>query len=323
MTDAPGRDRKVWVAGHTGLVGSAVVRRLAALGHGRVVVATRAELDLRDRVAVRAFVRAERPEVVVMCAGTVGGIVANSTYPADFIHDNLAMELAVVAEAQAAGVRDLMLLGSSCIYPRDCPQPIREEYLLTGPLEPTNRPYAVAKIAGAELCWALNRQHGTRYVVPMPCNLYGPSDHYDLEKSHVLPALIRRMHEARERGDAAVTLWGTGRPRRELLHVDDLARACVMLLDLPPEAHPTVFPAGAAPVINIGAGTDQTIRELAELTARVVGFRGRLDWDTSRPDGTPQKLLETSRMRALGWRPEIPLAEGIAGAYRDMLARYH
>jgi GDP-L-fucose synthase len=299
------QDGTVYVAGHRGLVGSAVWRHLESIGVTGLVGRSSAELDLRDRTAVDAFFAAERPEVVVMAAARVGGILANSTYPADFISDNLRIQVNVLDAAQRTGVRRLLFLGSSCIYPKHAEQPIREESLLTGPLEPTNDAYAIAKIAGVLQVQALRRQHGLSYISAMPTNLYGPGDNFDLETSHVLPAMIRRFHEAVEQGRAEVVVWGTGRPRREFLHVDDLARACVTLLEQYDEPEP----------INIGVGHDVTIRELAETVADVVGFGGDIVQDTSKPDGTPQKLLDVSRITELGWKPEVELREGIARTY--------
>ncbi len=310
---------RIYVAGHRGLVGSALVRRLQQAGYTNLITRTHAELDLTEQEAVRTFFLRERPEVVFLAAAKVGGILANARYPADFIQQNLAIELHVIHEAFRAGVRRLLFLGSSCIYPRECPQPIREDYLLTGPLEPTNRPYAVAKIAGIELCWAYNRQHGTRYLAVMPTNLYGPGDNYDLETSHVLPALIRKMHEARERGEDEVVLWGTGTPRREFLYSDDLADACLHLMGLPEERAEALFGADHPPLVNIGWGRDIPIAELAGLVREVVGFEGRIVWDRSKPDGTPRKLLDVSRLEGLGWRPRIGLREGIRLAYEDFL----
>ncbi|MGZ5747885.1 MAG: GDP-L-fucose synthase family protein [Caldimonas sp.] len=299
------RDAKIFVAGHRGMVGSALVRRLAAGGYSNLVLRSRAELDLLDQRAVRAFFAEQRPDYVFAAAAKVGGIQANDTYRADFLHDNLVIETNLVRAAHDADVDRLMFLGSSCIYPRDCPQPIREEYLLTGPLERTNEPYAIAKIAGLKLCEAFNAQYGRHYTSVMPTNLYGPEDEYDLAASHVLPALIRKVHEAKARGDAELVVWGSGRPRREFLYVDDLADACVFLME-----H------GTAPeLLNIGTGRDLTIAELAETVMEVVGFRGRIVYDKSKPDGTPQKLLDVSRLAALGWRATTPLREGIAKAY--------
>jgi GDP-L-fucose synthase len=296
---------KVFVAGHRGMVGSAIVRRLQADGFTNVLTRSRNELDLLDQRAVHAFLAAERPDYIVIAAAKVGGIQANNTYRADFIYQNLMIEANLIHGAHQSGVQRLMLLGSSCIYPRDCPQPIREDYLLTGPLEPTNEPYAIAKIAGIKLCESYNRQHGRQYVSAMPTNLYGPNDNYDLATSHVLPALLRKAHEARERGDTEYVVWGSGNPRREFLYVDDLADACVHLMRNDYDG----------PLLNIGSGEDVTIRELAETVMQVVGFNGRIVFDTSKPDGTPRKLLDVSRLAALGWRARTSLRDGIRAAY--------
>ena len=312
MNDAPfplPRDARVYVAGHRGLVGSAVWRHLTDLGCTSLVGRTSAELDLRDRGAVDAFFDAERPTHVILAAAKVGGIVANATYPAEFLSDNLRIQLNVLDAARAVGVERLLFLGSSCIYPKLAPQPIPESALLTGPLEPTNDAYAIAKIAGVLHVQALRREYGASFVSAMPTNLYGPGDNFDLETSHVLPALIRRMHLARESGAPSVTLWGTGTPRREFLHVDDLARACVHLLEHYDAPEP----------VNVGVGDDVAIRSLAELVAEVVGYSGSIEWDTSRPDGTPRKLLDVSRITALGWKPEIGLRDGIAATYEWFL----
>ena len=308
---------RIYVAGHHGLVGSALVRALRNHGYTDVFGRVHADLDLKDQQAVRSFFAAEQPEVVCLAAAKVGGIMANNTYPAEFIQDNLAIQTNVIHEAYRSGVQRLLFLGSSCVYPRDCPQPIREEYVMTGPLEPTNRPYAMAKLAGLEMCWAYNRQYGTRYICAMPTNLYGPGDSYDLPNSHVLPALIRRFHEAKVRGDASITLWGTGLSRREFLYSDDMAEACVKLLEYPEERLSTVLPADHAPLVNIGSGTDLSIRELATVVGEVVGYSPTLEWDTSKPDGTPRKLLDISRFQQLGWTQKIGLSEGIALAYAD------
>ena len=314
---------KIYVAGHRGLAGSALTRKLDASGYSNLVTRTHAELELTDLAAVKEFFARERPDYVFLAAAKVGGIHANNTFPADFVFQNLAIQNNVIHQAWAAGVRRLLFLGSSCIYPRDCPQPMREEYLLTGPLEPTNRPYAIAKIAGVELCWALNRQHGTRFIAAMPTNLYGPADNYDLQNSHVLPALIRKAHEAKVRGEAQLTVWGTGTPRREFLYSEDMADACILLMQLPDAKFDALInPPGTnmqPPLINIGCGNDLTVRELAETIARVVGFQGQLKFDASKPDGTPRKLLEVSRMEKLGWRPKVSLADGVALAYKDYL----
>jgi GDP-L-fucose synthase len=296
---------RVFIAGHRGLVGSALVRRLEAEGFERLLLRTRSELDLTDPAAVDRFFAEQRPQYVLLAAAKVGGIVANDTYPADFIRDNLAIELNVIDAAHRHGVEKLLFLGSSCVYPKHAPQPMKEEHLLTGVLEPTNEAYAIAKIAGIKMCEAYRRQYGARFISVMPTNLYGPNDNFDLETSHVLPALIRRFHEAKQNGAPAVTLWGTGTPRREFLHVDDLADACVHLMRSYDEAE----------LVNIGWGRDIPIRELAELVARTVGYEGSLEWDTSRPDGTPRKLLDTSRLTALGWTPRIELDDGIRQTY--------
>ena len=313
---------KIYVAGHRGLAGSALVRRLSAAGFSNIVTRTHAELELTDTAVVQRFFAAERPAAVFLAAAKVGGIVANNTYPAEFITQNLAIQNNVMTAAWQHGVQRLIFLGSSCIYPRDCPQPIRESYLLSGPLEHTNRAYAIAKIAGVETCWAFNRQYHTRFIAAMPTNLYGPGDNYDPQNSHVLPALIRKMHEARVRGERQVSVWGTGAPRRELLYSDDMADACVFLAGLPDAACDELFGRGAqAPLINIGYGADLTIRELAGRVAAVVSYAGELVFDTGYPDGTPQKLLDSSRMRALGWAPARQLDEGIRLTYADFLAR--
>ena len=313
-------DTRIYVAGHRGLAGSALVRALRARGHANIIVRTHGELELTDPRAVATFFQAEKPEVVFLAAAKVGGILANDTYPAEFIRDNLAIQTNVIHEAWRAGVRRLLFLGSSCIYPRDCPQPIREDYLLTGPLEPTNRPYAIAKIAGIEMCWSYNRQYGTQYLCAMPTNLYGPGDNYDLASSHVLPALIRRFHEAKVRGDRTVTLWGTGTPRREFLYSDDMAAACLHLMELPESGLASIVRDGTPPLVNVGCGTDLSIRELAELVRKIVDSDARIEWDTSKPDGTPRKLLDVSRLSALGWKQAIGLEEGIRRSYSDFAA---
>jgi GDP-L-fucose synthase len=316
-------NEKIYLAGHRGLAGSALARQLNAAGYTNIVTRTHAELDLTDQAAVRQFFASERPDHVFLAAAKVGGIHANNTYPADFIYQNLAIQNNVIHQAWQAGVKRLLFLGSSCIYPRDCPQPMREAFLLTGPLEPTNRPYAIAKIAGIELCWSLNRQHQTRFIAAMPTNLYGPGDYYDLQNSHVLPALIRKVHEAKLRGDRQVTVWGTGTPRREFLYSDDMADACIRLMQLPDaEFDALLYPSpetSLPPLINVGCGNDLTIRELAETVVGIVGFNGELVFDTSKPDGTLRKLLDVSRMNKLGWHPKVELADGIARAYKDFL----
>lgn len=308
---------RTFVAGHRGMVGGAILRLLEARG-AEVITRTRAELDLTDQAAVRAFMAAERPDVVILAAAKVGGIHANNAYPADFIYENLLLEANVIGQAHAAGVERLLFLGSSCIYPREAAQPMREDALLTGPLEPTNEPYAVAKIAGIKLCESFNRQYGVDYRSVMPTNLYGPGDNFHPENSHVLPALLRRFHEAAAEGRPEVTIWGSGRPRREFLYVDDMAEASLFVLDLPRD----VYDANTTPMlshINVGAGEDVTIAELARLVARTTGFRGRIALDATKPDGTPRKLMDVSRLAAMGWRAETPLEEGIARTYRWFL----
>ena len=311
------RDARIYVAGHTGLAGSAILRAVERAGHSNLILRRHAELELIDAPAVAAFFERERPEYVFLAAAKVGGILANDSYPADFIRENLAVQLNVIHEAWRAGVKRLLFLGSSCIYPRDCPQPIKEEYLLSGPLEPTNRAYALAKIAGVEMCWSYNRQHGTRFLAVMPTNLYGQGDRYDLRNSHVLPALIRKVHEAKQSGASQVMLWGSGRPRREFLLSDDMAEACVFMMQLPDARFGNLVAPAQAPLINIGAGEDQTIAELATLIAQVIDYRGEFVYDASKPDGTPRKLLDSSRIRALGWKPRTLLREGLKVAYAD------
>jgi len=313
---------KIYVAGHAGLVGSALVRALERAGHTNLVLRSHAELELTDGAAVRAFFEHEKPAYVFVAAAKVGGIVANNSYRAEFIYQNLQISANVIHEAWRSGVERLLYLGSSCIYPRDCPQPMKEEYLLTGPLELTNRPYAVSKIAGIELCWSYNRQHGTQFIAAMPTNLYGPGDNYDLETAHVLPALIRKAHEAKARGDEALVVWGTGTPRREFLYSDDAAEACLFLMNLPAEKYGTFLAnESSPPLVNVGCGEDQTIRALAALVAEVVGFDGKLVFDTSKPDGTPRKLQDVSRLTGLGWRRRMGLREGVGLAYQDFLQR--
>jgi GDP-L-fucose synthase len=310
---------KVYVAGHRGLVGSALVRRLSG-ECSELVSRTHAELDLTDAAAVMAFFASERPTTVLLAAARVGGILANRDFPAEFIRENLAIELNVLEAAREFGVRRLLFMGSSCIYPRDCPQPIREEYLLTGPVEATNRAYAVAKIAGIELCAAFNRQYGTEFLAVMPTNLYGVGDNYDSLGSHVLPGLIRRFHEAKQSGAATVEAWGSGRPRREFLCSEDLADACAFLLNLSNETYHALTRADW-PLINVGTGKDLPIAELVELVKSVVGYRGTVTWDASKPDGTRRKLLDVSRLRNLGWEAKTSLADGAARAYEDFIAR--
>lgn len=299
------RTSKIYIAGHRGMVGSAIVRRLKAAGYTNLVTRERKELDLLDQRSTAEFLSAEKPEYIFLAAAKVGGIHANNTYRADFIYENIAVQNNVIHGALMAGVKDLCFLGSSCIYPRDCPQPIKEDYLLTGPLEQTNEPYAIAKIAGMKLSESCNLQYGTRFVSVMPTNLYGPNDNYDLVNSHVLPALIRKAHDAKIKNDKELVIWGSGSPRREFLYVDDMADACIFLMER--EVGTGIY--------NIGCGEDVTIRQLAEIVMDVVGFRGQIVCDDSKPDGTPQKLLDVSRMANLGWRASIPLQEGIARAY--------
>lgn len=310
-------DSRIYVAGHLGLVGSALMRQLRARGYRHLVTRTHAELDLTDQSAIQDFFAREKPEYVLLAAARVGGIHANATYPAEFIQQNLAIQTNVIHEAWRNKVKRLLFLGSSCIYPKDCPQPIREEYLLTGELEPTNRPYALAKIAGIEMCWSYNRQYGTRYIAAMPTNLYGPNDNYDLASSHVLPALIRKMHEARLNGASEVVVWGTGTPRRELLYSDDMADACLYLMEQQEERLQSLFNDTQPPLVNVGCGEDISIRDLAELVKSVVGFTGSFTFDASKPDGTPRKLLDVSRLHGLGWRAETRLQQGLVQAYAD------
>ncbi|GAB3531477.1 GDP-L-fucose synthase [Pontibacter brevis] len=306
------RDSKIYVAGHRGMVGSAIVRKLAAAGYSNIVSRTSAELDLRDQVAVREFFQEEKPEYVFLAAAKVGGIVANNTYRAEFLYDNLMMEANVIQTSYETGVKKLMFLGSSCIYPKLAPQPLREEYLLTGELEPTNEPYAIAKIAGIKLCEAYRDQYGCNFISVMPTNLYGYNDNYHPQNSHVLPALIRKFHEAKESGEMTVTIWGTGSPRREFLFADDLAEACLFLM----ESY------SGKEFLNVGTGEDISIKELALLVKQVVGFQGELVFDTSKPDGTPRKLMDVSKLHSLGWRHTTELKKGIAMAYTDYKNKY-
>lgn len=317
----------IYVAGHRGMVGSAIVRRLVALGHpaDRIITRTHAELELTDQAAVRAFLAVEKPDQVYLAAAKVGGIHANATYPAEFIYDNLMVEANVVHESFRAGVRKLLFLGSSCIYPKLAAQPMSEDALLTGKLEPTNEPYAIAKIAGIKLCESYNRQygasHGLDYRSVMPTNLYGPGDNYHPQNSHVVPALIRRFHEAKVSGAPSVTLWGTGTPLREFLHVDDMAAASVFVMNLPK----ATYDQQTRPMqshLNVGSGSDISIRALAETIARVVGYSGAIETNPTQPDGTPRKLMDSRRLNALGWRPAIPLEQGLAGAYADFLQHH-
>jgi GDP-L-fucose synthase len=325
-------DCRIYVAGHRGLVGSALVRRLQQTGYRNLIMRTHAELDLTNQAAVNTLFEQERPEYVFLAAAKVGGIHANSTYPADFIYQNLAIQTNVIHAAYRYAAKRLLFLGSSCIYPKYAPQPMKEDYLLTGPLEPTNEPYAIAKIAGIEMCWSYDRQHGARFLAAMPTNLYGPGDNYDLENSHVIPALIRKCHEAKIRSritgsELPVVIWGTGNPRREFLYSDDMADACVFLMNLTDDVFDTLLDPrpsahgshSAPPLINIGSGTEMTIRELAETIKGVVGYEGELVFDPSKPDGTPRKLLDVSRLQSHGWKPKIGLKEGLALTYKDFL----
>jgi GDP-L-fucose synthase len=309
---------KVYVAGHRGRVGSAIVRALRRRGIEDIVTRSHGDLDLTEQAAVRDFFAAERPAMVVMAAAKVGGIHANDTYPAEFIYENLMVQANVIHEAWRAGAERVLFLGSSCIYPRLAPQPMREDALLTGKLEPTNEPYAVAKIAGIKLCESYNRQHGTDFRSVMPTNLYGPGDNYHAEMSHVIPGLLRRFHEAKEAGAERVVIWGTGSPRREFLYVDDMAEASVHVLLLDKAAY-EAHTQPSLSHINVGSGEDISIRELAALIGKVVGFSGRIEYDASRPDGAPRKLMDVGRLKALGWHPRVPLEEGLALAYRDFL----
>jgi GDP-L-fucose synthase len=308
---------KIYVAGHRGLAGSAIVRELQRQGYTNLVTRTHAELDLEDAAATQRFFEQEKPEIVFLAAAKVGGILANNTYPVDFLMSNLLIEANICRAAYATGVSRLIFLGSSCIYPRDCPQPIKEEYLLTGPLEATNRPYALAKIAGIEMCWSYNRQYGTKWLAAMPTNLYGPGDNYDLNNSHVLPALIRKMHEAKLSGAHEVVLWGSGKPRREFLYVDDLANALVYLAMLDDKRYDALVAPSQCPLINVGTGTDLTIRELAETVAGVVGYQGKFVQDTTRPDGTMRKVMDVAKIYGLGWKATTSLKDGISLTYKN------
>jgi GDP-L-fucose synthase len=318
-------DDKIYVAGHRGLVGSALVRNLQGKGYRNLLTRTHGELDLTDQAAVARFFAEEKPDYVFLAAARVGGIHANDTYPADFIRDNLSIQTNVIDAAYRNGVRRLLFLGSSCIYPRDCPQPIKEEYLLTGPLEPTNRPYALAKIAGLEMCWSYNRQYGTQYLAVMPTNLYGPGDNYHPQNSHVIPALIRKFHEAKVSGAPAVAVWGTGTPRREFLYSDDMADACVFLMNLGDSQFVPLLAQdrndGTPPVINVGVGEDMTIAELAESIRTAVAYSGRIEFDANMPDGVFRKVMDISRIRWLGWQPETSFAVGLRLAVEEWNSR--
>ncbi|MDB5813271.1 MAG: GDP-fucose synthetase [Rhodocyclales bacterium] len=318
----------IYVAGHRGLVGSALVRNLEAAGYTDILERTHAELDLTDAAATHAFFEEHKPQYVFLAAAKVGGIVANNTYPAEFIRDNLVIQTNVIHSAWQHSVKRLLFLGSSCIYPKFAPQPMKEEHLLTGPLEPTNRPYALAKIAGIEMCWSYNRQYGTQYLAVMPTNLYGPGDNYHPENSHVIPALLRKFHEAKQSGTPSVTVWGSGTPRREFLYSDDMAEACIHLMNLQAAEYETLLGSDESrsgrfepPLINIGVGEDVTIRELARIVCDVVGYGGGIAFDTSKPDGTPRKLLNVDRLHSTGWSAATSLHDGIALAYADMVRK--
>ncbi len=318
---------RIYVAGHRGLVGSALMRDLRSKGFTHLITRSHAELDLTDQTQVAAFFATERPEYVFLAAAKVGGILANDQYPAEFIRDNLAIQTNVIHAAWQNDVRRLLFLGSSCIYPKLCPQPMKEEYLLTGPLEPTNRPYALAKIAGIEMCWSYNRQYGTRYLAVMPTNLYGPGDNYHPQNSHVIPALIRKFHEAKQGNSPTVTVWGTGTPRREFLYSEDMADACVYLMNLPDDRFQTLLGSDESktgifmpPLVNIGVGEDLTIRELAETVQTVVGYKGEIVFDATKPDGTPRKLMDVDRLHELGWRARTTMSTGLDLAYQDFLS---
>ncbi len=316
MSDKKEKSKRIYVAGHQGLAGSSIVRSLRSGGYENLITRTHSELDLLDQRSTREFMADERPEYVYLAAAKVGGILANDRYPAEFIQQNLAIQTNVIHESWRHGVSGLLFLGSSCIYPRDCPQPIKEEYLLTGLLETTNKAYAVAKLAGVEMCASYNRQYGTEYICAMPTNLYGPGDSYDLNNSHVLPALLRKAHEAKSRGDSKLVVWGSGTPKREFLHVDDMADACVFLMkqSMRPGTSNRL-----PELINVGTGVDVSIRDLAETIMDVVGLKAKLTFDQNKPDGTPQKLLDISRLSRLGWQAKIDLASGIAATYSDYL----
>ncbi len=320
-------EARIYVAGHRGLVGSAILRNLQAAGYRNLLLRTHAELDLTDDRATRAFFETEKPEYVFLAAARVGGIVANNSFPAEFIRDNLVIQANVIHSAYLGGVKRLLFLGSSCIYPKLAPQPMREADLLTGPLEPTNRPYALAKIAGIEMCWSYNRQYGTKYLAAMPTNLYGPGDNYHPTNSHVIPALLRKFHEAARRGDATVTVWGSGTPRREFLYSDDMADACVYLMNLGDEPYQSLLGSDESatgrfepPLVNIGVGHDVTIAELAELVRQTTGFKGRIVYNRDKPDGTPRKLMDVSLLARTGWTARTTLVDGLRSAYAEFIA---
>jgi GDP-L-fucose synthase len=315
------KNAKIYVAGHRGLVGSALMRQLSMQGYNNIVARSHAELDLANQQSVADFFKSEQPDYVILAAAKVGGIHANNTYPAEFIHENLAIQSNVIHQSYLAGVKRLLFLGSSCIYPRDCPQPIKEQYLLTGELEPTNRPYALAKIAGIEMCWSYNRQYGTQYLAAMPTNLYGPGDNYHPDNSHVIPALIRKFHEAKLNNQPTVTIWGSGTPRREFLYSDDMAQACLFLMQLPDNQFMKLLAQdrndGLPPVVNIGTGSDITISQLAEIIGSVVGYTGQLVFDHTKPDGTMRKLMDVSLINSLGWQAGTSFIDGMNYAYQN------
>jgi GDP-L-fucose synthase len=317
------KNAKIYVAGHRGLVGLALMRQLAIQGYTNIVTRTHADLDLTNQQSVADFFQTEKPEYVFLAAAKVGGIHANNTYSAEFIYENLAIQTNVIHQSYLAGVKRLLFLGSSCIYPRDCPQPIKEEYLLTSELEPTNRPYALAKIAGIEMCWSYNRQYGTQYMAVMPTNLYGAGDNYHLENSHVIPALIRKFHEAKVNNHATVTVWGTGTPKREFLYSDDMAEACVFVINLADEIYQTLLASdrndGLPPLLNLGSNSDLTIAELANLVKNVVEFKGEIVYDSAKPDGTMRKLMDSGRLNRLGWNVSTSLLQGLQASYQDYL----
>ena len=315
------KDAKIYIAGHRGLVGSALMRQLNAQGYSNIVTRTHAELDLTNQAAVADFFKSEKPNYVILAAAKVGGIRANNTYPAEFIFSNIAIQTNVIHQSYVSGVKRLLFLGSSCIYPRDCPQPIKEGYMLTGQLEPTNRPYALAKIAGIEMCWSYNRQYGTQYLAAMPTNLYGAGDNYHLENSHVIPALIRKFHEAKINNKSSVAVWGSGTPKREFLYSDDMAEACIFIMNLADQDFKPLLAAdrndGLPPLINLGSGSDLTIAELASSVKEVVGFKGDVLFDQTQPDGTMRKLMDSSRLNQLGWKVSTQLGDGLNQAYQD------
>ncbi|MDP3539069.1 MAG: GDP-L-fucose synthase [Azonexus sp.] len=320
------KNAKIYVAGHRGMVGSAIVRNLQAKGYSNIVTRTHQELDLINQAAVDCFFKQEMPDYVFLAAAKVGGIIANNTYPAQFIRENLVIQTNIIHAAYENNVKRLMFLGSSCIYPRMAPQPMSEECLLTGPLEPTNRPYALAKIAGIEMCWSYNRQYGTKYLAVMPTNLYGPGDNYHPENSHVIPALIRKFHEAKVANAKEVVVWGTGTPKREFLYSEDMADACVFLSNLPDDQYESLLGSDESksgkfepPLVNVGVGEDVTIKELAETVKQVVGFAGDIVFDTSKPDGTPRKLMDCSRLSSKGWQAKVVLESGLVTSYTDFL----